>query len=84
MNFYKQSKTKTGATGVILNEYKGIYRLCEGFKSDNPDFKNAKMNFAFPSMGDNKPSGTAVPMGVNLGTKEEAIKLLKNLIFELS
>jgi hypothetical protein len=78
--FIKTGEVDSGDLGIILSKYDNKFQLVQAFQSE--DYDEAKMNFCFPAYGQ-KSGKTAVPMGVTLGRKKAAVKLLKSIIKEI-
>jgi hypothetical protein len=68
--------------GVALDEYNGIFSVVAAQRSRT----NGKIykRYAFPQNKDKKAVDTAVPMGVRLGNRTQAIQILKQALAALS
>ena len=66
--------------GVFFTEYNGKYQLLTG--QTGKDDENYK-KWVFPQGKDRLPGEKAIPMGVTIGGKDEAISILKAMLSEL-
>ena len=68
--------------GVLLDKYGDRYSLVSARESKNGG--TVWKQWAFPQTKDKKPMDKAVPMGVRLGNREQAIQILKQALAALS
>ena len=66
--------------GVCLDSYNGVISVCNARQGD---VHEVFMDWCYPQY-DRKPKETAVPWGMRLGDKANAIKVLKKLVGLLS
>ena len=76
--FYKIESSKYNE-GVFFSEYKGVFQLISGVQGR--EGTNVK-KWSYPQIK-NSPSAKAIPMGVNIGYRDEAIEMLKTILKEL-
>ena len=62
--------------GITLNKYGDRYSLVRSRKSKKAD-GTIYMDWAFPQDRDKEPRKKAIPLGVNLGNKTEAVAFLR-------
>ena len=78
---YKLETSRFGEC-VILNRYKDSYSLVAGGRSKNAT-GTVYMKWCFPAY-DGVPTTNMIPMGVNLGCREEAISVLRYFLDQLT
>jgi hypothetical protein len=77
--FYKIESSKYNE-GVFFTEYNGTYQLIVGQAGkDGVNYRK----WVFPQMKDRSPGTKGIPMGVNIGFRDEAIAMLKKMLAEL-
>jgi len=59
--------------GVLLDEYNGVYSLVSAKQGDSKVFTQ----WCKPRVGEEKYAQTAIPMGVRLGDRAQAITVLE-------
>ena len=79
--YFKIEGSKWG-DGVILNKFGDKYSLVSAYESKKLGTPVKK--WAFPQDREKKPKDTAVPFGVDLGNREQAIQILKQALAALS
>lgn len=62
--------------GILLDEYNGRYSLVQARQGESKVF----VQWCKPKQGDDKYASKDLPLGVRLGSKDEAVKILKNFI----
>lgn len=62
--------------GVVLEEYNGAYSLVSAKQTDTGTYTQ----WCRPRVGKEKYSETAVPMGVRLGDKAQAVTVLERFV----
>ena len=78
--FYKVESSEYNE-GFFLQEYKECFFLVAG--GEGREGTNYK-KWAFPQTKDQEPNKKAIPVSVKLGTRREAIEVLKEVLGELS
>jgi hypothetical protein len=73
--FFKRENSEYNE-GIIFQEYRDNFYLVSGGKGQHAVWKK----FCFPQRKDKTPTDTAIPMGVNLGNRHEAIKMFKSFL----
>lgn len=68
-------------SGAALNEYQDIISVCSAQIGKDGNYY---MRWAFPQVADRKPSEKALPVSIRLGDKDQAIKILRGWIADLS
>ncbi len=67
--------------GFFVEEYKENFSIVAGTEgNEGTNFKR----WVFPQDKDRQPREKAIPMGVKLGTRREAIEVLRKVVAELS
>ena len=69
--------------GVLLDKYGDRYSLIAAQESKSA-VGTVYKRWVFPQTKDKKPMDKAVPMGVRLGNREQAIQILKQALAALS
>ena len=80
MTFFKYEESEYGE-GIELEEYNGVYSLVSARENDGKVYKQ----WGYPQ-GRGKGAGPiekCLPWKVKLGSREEAVKVLNQLVFEL-
>ena len=67
--------------GILLNKYGDQYSLLAAQEGKEG---NAWKRWVFPQNKDREPLDKAIPMGVKLGRKDEAIELIEKIYAELT
>ena len=62
--------------GVLLDEYNGVYSLVSAKQGDSKVFTQ----WCKPRVGEEKYSEKAIPMGVRLGDKAQAVTVLQRFV----
>jgi len=78
--FYKVESSDYNE-GFFLQEYKENFFLVAG--GEGREGTNYK-KWAFPQTKDREPNKKAIPVSVKLGTRREAVEVLKKVLGELS
>lgn len=78
--FFRTELSKYG-DGVMLNKYGDTYSIVAGQESQNGG--TVYKRWAFPQGKDKKPLEKAVPMGVRLGSRTQAIGILRAMLAAL-
>lgn len=76
--FFKMKNSKFGE-GVIFQEFRDKFYLIAGGKGHAVWRK-----YCFPRKKDKTPADTAIPMGVCLGDRYEAVEMLKRFLKALN
>ena len=66
---------------IVLDEYNGTYKIVSARKARDGD--QIYKDWVFPSDRDRQPKEKSIPMGVRLGSRDEAISCLKQMLSAL-